>query len=180
MLRILFVLFGFIALVVVGLMVLAAGAIALGIVVGTRRLRARLAAFKFARLRDTDPADPLDAAWTRAAHEADWAVSRIATARSSCARLIALADADPLAADAVDWANVVRRRVPDLVAACLDECADATPAERRSNLEDLVDSLEKIGAEAERRRDRFRGAKVSAFHVQRAYVDARTRQDPLG
>lgn len=100
-------------------------------------------------------------------------------ARTSCARLLAIADGDPLATDAVDWANVVRRRVPDLVAACMEECRDATPVERRRNLDDLVDSLEKIGAEAERRRDRFRDGRVSPFTVQRTYVDQRTRPGPL-
>ena len=76
--------------------------------------------------------------------------------------------------------QVVRRRVPDLVMACLNECRDATGAERRRNLEDLVESLEKIGAEADGRRDRFREARVSPFTVQRTYVEQRTRPDPLG
>jgi hypothetical protein len=61
----------------------------------------------------------------------------------------------------------------------MDECADATPVERRRNLDDLVESLEKIGAEAERRRDRFRDGRVSAFNIQRTYVDQRTRSGPL-
>jgi len=180
MLRFFLVLVAMAALAFMAVTLFALGGAAFGAVLGARKLRERFAARKFRRMRQTAPADPLDAAWTDAAGEADWAVSRIAAARTSCARLIAIADADPLATDAVDWANVVRRRVPDLVAACMAECRDATAAERRRNLDDLVESLEKIGAEAERRRDRFRDGRVSPFAVQRTYVDQRTRRDPLG
>lgn len=179
MLRFLVLAAALLALLVVGVLLVTAGAAAVGAWFGMRRLRAKFDSYRLRRAGAIDPADPLEAAWTRAASEADWAVSRIAASRTSCARLLAVADADPLATDAVDWANVIRRRVPDLVAACMDECADATPVERRRNLDDLVDSLEKIGAEAERRRDRFRDGRVSAFTVQRTYVDQRTRPGPL-
>lgn len=179
MLRFLVFAAAFLALVVFAVILVTAGAAAIGAWFGVRRLRGKIDAYRLRRARTVDPADPLEAAWTRTASEADWAVSRIAAARTSCARLLAIADADPLATDAVDWANVIRRRVPDLVAACMDECADATPVERRRNLDDLVESLERIGAEAERRRDRFRDGRVSAFNVQRTYVDQRTRPGPL-
>jgi hypothetical protein len=179
MLRFVLILVALVAFVVVAGTVAAIGAAAFGAVIGVRRLRQRFSAARFRRMRQAPAADPLDAAWASVAAEADWAASRIASVRTSCARLIAIADAEPLAADAVDWANVVRRRVPDLVAACMAECTDATASERRSNLEDLVESLEKIGAEADRRRDRFRGNRVSAFTVQRTYVEQRTRPDPL-
>lgn len=179
MLRFLLVIVALAALAFVAVTLFAAGAAAFALFFGARRLRQRIAGAKLKRMKQAQPADPLDAAWAAAAGEADWAVSRIAAARTSCARLIAIADAEPLAADAVDWANVIRRRVPDLVAACMDESREATAAERRRNLEDLVDSLEKIGAEADRRRDRFRDSRVSPFTVQRTYVDQRTRPDPL-
>ncbi len=179
MLRFLLFLLAFLALVTVAIVVVTLGAAAFGAWFGVRRLRARLDRFRLRRGQAADPGDPLEAAWTLTATEADWAVSRVAAARTSCARLLAVADGDPLATDAVDWANVIRRRVPDLVAACMDECRDATASERRRNLEDLVDSLEKIGAEAERRRDRFRETRPSAFNVQRTYVDQRTRPGPL-
>lgn len=177
MLRLLLILVALVAFVVVAGTIAVVGAAAVGTVLGLRTLRRRISA---ARLRRVRPADPLDAAFAAVAAEADWAASRIAAVRTSCTRLIAVAEAEPLATDAVDWANVVRRRVPDLVAACMAECADATPAERRGNLEDLIESLEKIGAEADRRRARFRDVRVSPFAVQRTYVDQRTRPDPLG
>lgn len=180
MLRLLLVIAALAALAFVAVTLFAVAAAGLALFVGARKLRQRIAGAKLRRMKHVRPSDPLESAWAAAAGEADWAVSRIAAARTSCARLIAIADAEPLAADAVDWANVVRRRVPDLVAACLEECRDATAAERRRNLEDLVESLEKIGAEADRRRDRFREVRVSAFTVQRTYVDQRTRPDPLG
>lgn len=180
MLRFLLVIAALAALAFLAVTLFAIGAAGLALFFGARRLRQRLASAKFKRIKQARPADPLEGAWALAAGEADWAVSRIAAARTSCARLIAIADAEPLVADAVDWANVVRRRVPDLVAACMDESRAATPAERRRNLEDLVESLEKIGAEADRRRDRFRDSRVSPFAVQRTYVEQRTRPDPLG
>ena len=180
MIRILLLLLVVVAIAFLAIWAVAVGATVVGGVLGYRKARAYLAKRRFKRVRDkANIADPLEAAWTSAAGEADWAVSRIAAARTSCARLIAIADANPLAADAVDWANVIRRRVPDLVAACAAECVGATPSERRRNVEDLVESLEKIGAEADRRRDRHREGRVSAFAVQRTYVDQRTRTDPL-
>ena len=179
MLRFLVFAIAFLALAVIAVLLVTAGAAAFGAWFGIKQLRAKLDRYRLRRGQTVDPGDPLEAAWTLAAGEADWAVSRVAAARTSCARLLAIADGDPLATDAVDWANVVRRRVPDLVAACMEECRDATPVERRRNLDDLVDSLEKIGAEAERRRDRFRDGRVSPFTVQRTYVDQRTRPGPL-
>lgn len=124
-------------------------------------------------------ADPLAGAWDEAAGRADWAQSRIAVARASCDRLLRLADQRPLDADAVEWAGVVRRRVPELVRSCLDECAHATPAERRTHLEHLVEALEKIGGEADRRRTRQVDGGATPFRVQRTYVDQRTGRDPL-
>lgn len=179
MLRVLLILIAVLAIAFVAIWAVAIGAALVGGMIGYRKIKRRLAARRMKRVRDAATADPLEQAWASAAGEADWAVSRIAAARTSCTRLLAIADADPLAADAVDWANVVRRRVPDLVAACAAECADATPQERRRNLEDLVESLERIGAEADRRRDRHRGNRISPFEVQRTYVEQRTRPDPL-
>ncbi|ODP35994.1 hypothetical protein [Sphingomonas turrisvirgatae] len=179
MLRILLFLAALVVLAFLAFGIVALGGAVVAAVFGVRRVRQRLAARKFQRMRQATPANPLDQAWSDVAGEADWAASRIAAARTSCSRLLAIADADPLATDAVDWANVVRRRVPDLVAACMAESADATPSERRRNLEDLIESLEKIGAEADRRRDRHRGTQVTPFQVQRTYVDQRTRPDPL-
>lgn len=123
--------------------------------------------------------DPLAGAWDEAAGRADWAQSRIAVARASCERLLRLADQRPLDAGAVEWAGVVRRRVPELVKSCLDECADATPAERRAHLDHLVEALEKIGGEADRRRANQIETGATPFRVQRTYVDQRTRPDPL-
>ena len=183
MLRFFLILVGLMLLAVIAVLVVALGAAAIGAIAGMRAVRERVGAARLRRKQPeakADPLDPLEAAWQRAAEEADWAVSRVAAARTSCARLVEIADADPLATDAIDWANVVRRRVPDLVVACFDECAQATPAERRRHLDDLVESLEKIAAEAERRRDRFRKSSVTPFAVQRAYVDQRTRPDSLG
>ncbi len=179
MLRFLVFVAAFLALAAIAVVLVTAGAAAFGAWFGIRRLRAKLDRYRLRRGQADDPGDPLEAAWTLTASEADWAVSRVAAARTSCARLLAIADNDPLATDAVDWANVIRRRVPDLVAACLDESRDATASEKRRNLDDLVESLEKIAAEAERRRDRFRDARPSAFNVQRTYVDQRTRPGPL-
>ncbi|MFL9840345.1 hypothetical protein ABS767_05165 [Sphingomonas sp. ST-64] len=179
MLRFLIFLVALAALAVIAITLATAGAAALGVFFGVRRLRERIDRVRMRRARCVDPEDPLETAWALAATEADWAVSRVAAARTSCTGLLAVADANPLATDAVDWANVIRRRVPDLVAACMDECRDATPGERRTNLEDLVESLEKIAAEAERRRDRFRDSRPSAFNIHRTYVDQRTRSGPL-
>ena len=122
--------------------------------------------------------DPLGHAWSAAAGRADWAQSRIAVARTSCERLLTLAEERPLDTHAAEWAGVIRRRVPELVTSCLDECARATAAERETHLEHLVEALEKIGGEADRRRTRLLD-QATPFGVQRTYVDQRTAHDPL-
>lgn len=122
--------------------------------------------------------DSLARAWDAAARRADWAQSRIAVARTSCERLLRLADERPLDTHAAEWAGVVRRRVPELVASCLEECDRATAAERETHLEHLVEALEKIGGEADRRRTRLLD-QATPFGVQRTYVDQRTARDPL-
>lgn len=122
--------------------------------------------------------DPLGRAWADATGRADWAQSRIAVARTSCERLLRLADERPLDTHAAEWAGVIRRRVPELVTSCLDECDRATPAERETHLEHLVEALEKIGGEADRRRTRLLD-QATPFGVQRTYVDQRTARNPL-
>ena len=117
MFRFFLLLIAILVFAVVAVWAVAIGAAMVGGVVGYRKLKQRAAARRLKRASDAQPADPLEHAWAQVAGQADWAVSRVATVRTSCARLIAIADADPLAADAVDWANVIRRRVPDLVAA---------------------------------------------------------------
>ena len=148
--------------------------------VGGRQARgARGARGAAARSVAHPAADPLGRAWGDASGRADWAQSRIAVARTSCERLLRLADERPLDTHAAEWAGVIRRRVPELVTSCLDECDRATPAERETHLEHLVEALEKIGGEADRRRTRLLD-QATPFGVQRTYVDQRTARDPLG
>lgn len=131
------------------------------------------------RARTLMPADPLARAWAEAGERADWATSRIAVAEASCRRLLDVADDQPLDQSAAEWAGVIRRRVPELVRSCLAECERATPAERETHLHHLVEALEKIGAEADRRRSHHRERAATPFGVQRTYVDQRTANDPL-
>lgn len=83
MLRFLLVVAALAALAFIAVTLFAVGAAGLALFFGARKLHQRLAGAKLKRMKQVRPADPLEAAWAAAAGEADWAVSRIAAARTS-------------------------------------------------------------------------------------------------
>lgn len=114
--------------------------------------------------------EALDAAWSEIAVRADWAMSRIAVARASCTRLLRQADAASLNLEANEWAVVIRRRVPGLVRLYLDQHQDTAARDREGLLEDVVETLEQIAAEADRRSRRAHGAGREAFDLLRMHI----------
>lgn len=143
----------------------------------------RLLGATISRFRRPDPAvaadERLASAWDGLASEADWAASRIAVARTSCGRFLQLADRNALSLDALDFAVLIRKRIPELIRTCLAQCETATPSERPGFLEDAVEALERVAAEADRRRSGLARAGSSSFDIQRAHLAQRSAEDPL-
>jgi hypothetical protein len=125
-------------------------------------------------------ATPLDLAWAAVGEHADWARSRLAVAQESCRLFLQLADRQPLDMDAGGLAVRIRKRIPEHVAECLDKCELATPSERRTILEELVFTLEKVGASADRARSRLMGPATGEMEVQRRHLTREGDSDPIG
>jgi hypothetical protein len=124
--------------------------------------------------------DPqVDAALADVEPMLDWAHGRIAVLRGSYGRLFRHAAANPTDSATVEWAVVMRGQVPGLVRAALAEQGSASPSERRQLLEDLLDSLERLAAEAERRLSDARALGTSDFAIRREHIARRTGRDEL-
>lgn len=116
---------------------------------------------------------PLDAAWDWAARELDGHRSRVAVARASCERFLSFADARPLDVDAIDWAVFIRSRVPSFLDTARARRRRATVGRLDALDEEVVVTLERIGAEADRRA-RALDDGTDAFDLERAHIDRRT------
>lgn len=129
-----------------------------------------------ASLADTDHrlGDTLD----RLADAADFAGSRIAVARSSCARFLAAADRDPGNGEAEDFAILLRKRVPERIDECLADCRHLTALESRALLEDAVADVEKAGAIADKRRSALVAAS-QGDSGRRSLLSRRLDDDPF-
>jgi hypothetical protein len=132
------------------------------------------------RRTKAEPAQtPLDLAWAAAAENADWARSRLAVAQESCRLFLQLADRQPLDMEAGGLAVRIRKRIPEHVAECLDKCELATPSERRAILEELVFTLEKVGASADRERSRLLGPATGEMDIQRRHLTRESDGGPV-
>ena len=109
-------------------------------------------------------------AFAALAENADWARSRIAVVQESCRLFLGLADRDPFDNDAGDLAIRIRKWVPQHIGDALVGCELATLSERRAMLEEVVFTVEKVGAEADRQRARLMGPGQSALDVQRRHL----------
>ena len=121
----------------------------------------------------------LDTAFANLAEHADWAGSRIAVARQSCGLFLRLADRMPYDMDAGDLAVRIRKRIPEHVGECIEQCEAATPSERRVILDEAVFTLEKVGAEAERNRVRLMEPAATEMDVQRRHLTRRSEPGPF-
>ncbi len=125
----------------------------------------------------TDPA--LADAWDALAGHADWARSRVAVARTSCDRFLQLADRNALNGEAADLAILIRKRIPEHVNETLGKLDLATSAEARALLDDAVQTVEKVGARAERLRDTLMTAETETLAVQRNHLSRHSDNEPF-
>lgn len=68
----------------------------------------------------------------------------------------------------------LERRVPELIDTCLDRCQRARPDERRAYVNETLDRLVQIGAEAEQARAEVRTADDQRLQVLHRYFDGKT------
>lgn len=76
-----------------------------------------------------------------------------------------------------DWAIVVRRRIPELVKAVLENVEAATDSERIKLFDDLNDDLQQIAKEAERRLNGVAESRKTRLSILRRYVASRTGRE---
>ena len=108
---------------------------------------------------------------------ADWAPSRVARVRTSCDALLREADLASFDMEMNELTLLIRRRIPELIMACAEQCRNASRSERESLVEDLLESLESVGAEADRCRKQIRRTHGAPFDVLRAHVAARVKKE---
>lgn len=125
-----------------------------------------------------DPNRELEGAWDKAIIEADEIASEIAIARRSCRKFLNAAADRELDSDAIDWAVFIRKHVPNLIEGFLQRCRKR-PGERAEAMDALADSLQRIGAEADRRTARKGSETVDAFDITREHIRRRTARDPF-
>ena len=68
----------------------------------------------------------------------------------------------------------LERRVPELIDTCLDRCQRARPEERRAYVDETLNRLVQIGAEAEQARAEVRSADDQRLQVLHRYFDGKT------
>lgn len=147
---------------------------------GWQRRRARWAGSMPWRRPSAPPRDQLATAWEELAHLAPWSVSRVNAARTSVSRLIDAADTQPLAVDLVEWVEVVRRRIPELVGRCAGGVAARPLAQAQAWIDGHLDMIESIAAEADRRVARNRPAGANAdLATHRAWLAQHIGVTPL-
>lgn len=139
-------------------------------------MRARAAPLPIVLPISRPPPSLLDIAWDEAA-DLTAGDPRVAAARARCHALLARASEAPGDPALDEWADIIRRRVPELVDAAAATVADATPAERATLPSELAEALERVGTEAAERLDARRRAARDQFDSLRGYVRSRTAPD---
>jgi hypothetical protein len=126
------------------------------------------------------PSDPaLAGSWRTLALLADGAESRVAVVRASCERYLAAVGDKSWDGEVSEWALFIRRNLPALVESCAVQWRIATSSERETLTEELLDSLEQIGAKADRLREHARKMAETDFDIQRAHIARQSAPDPF-
>ena len=133
--------------------------------------RLRLTKTARARRRAAKVAGEVADAWLELAREAPFAQNRLSAARRSSERFAAVAATRPFDTEALAHLIVLQKRVPEMIRRRLALCSDATPGQRFRLLEDLIDQLERIAAEGERRLALHDFISFDALETERTYLD---------
>ena len=147
---------------------LLAGAARIGWKLRRRRLREPLREPEHVPLTRTVP----EAHWRRFESNLDW-VSRKQAQRSRTAidKFLVERDSPSLSPQHRSLLLSCEKRVPELIETCLQRCANAGRDERDRYIDDTLDTLARIGAEAEQARREVREADDRRLETLRRYFD---------
>lgn len=88
---------------------------------------------------------------------------------------LARAARDTLGASAAEWLEFWRRRVPDLIRAAQDVYDDGDTSRKELTVQQLADDLDEIIAEAHRRVNRAKAARLDLFDTRTRHARARVQ-----
>ena len=153
-----------------------AGAVRLGWSVRRRKLRQPLREPAHVPLTRAVP----DSHWRRFESNLDW-VSRkqVQRSRAGIDKFLAERDSPSLSPDHRSLLLSCEKRVPELIETCLQRCANASRDERDRYIDETLDTLARIGAEAEQARREVREADDRRLETMHRYFDgvAADRED---
>jgi hypothetical protein len=122
------------------------------------------------RREATRLAEASNKAWEEFLEQAPLAANRISVARRSCERFLAAAKSHPFDTEILAHVVVLQKRVPDMISKHLALGASMEPRRHRQLLEELLDQLESIAAEGERRLAPHDIAPLDELETDRAYL----------
>ena len=129
----------------------------------------------FRRLQKPNPDNRIEAAWDALAGEAIGSENRVLVARRSCTRLREALKARPLDPHAHDLLVLLEKRVPELIEGRIKRTVGADERQRSLVLEDLLELLERVAAECERRLSRLRPT-ISVLALRNSGYRSRKRR----
>ena len=147
---------------------LLAGATRIGWKLRRRRLREPLREPVHLPLSRAAP----DANWRRFEANLDWVSRKQAQrCRTAIDRLLAERDSPSLSPAHRSLLLSCEKRVPELIETCLQRCANASRDERDRYIDDTLDTLSRIGGEAEQARREVREADDRRLETLHRYFD---------
>lgn len=116
-------------------------------------------------------------AWGRVLDLLPGETSRLRHARSSCARLLKLAEGDVLDMGLLDAATFVRRNIPTLVDSVVKLWDEASNGERIAYAEELASDLERLAERSKTELARYRQTLRDNHNIIRTHVANRTAEN---
>ncbi|MDQ3483548.1 MAG: hypothetical protein M3448_09125 [Pseudomonadota bacterium] len=143
-------------------------ALRLGWPLARPRRRNRMDELKHVPLTRSAP----DPRWRHFDSSLDWVSRRQSSqARTAIEGFIAERDSQSLTHEHKALLVSLERRVPELIDTCLDRCRNANRTERQRYMDETLDRITQIGAEAERARLEIRRADDQRLQVLHRYFD---------
>lgn len=119
-----------------------------------------------------------DPHWRRFELGLDWvARKQVQRSRASIAGFLAERDSPSLTQEHRALLLSCEKRVPELIDTCVERCRNATGRERERYIDETLDTLNQIGAEAERARREVRQADDQRLQVLHRYFDGIAGED---
>jgi len=116
--------------------------------------------------------------WHRFEAQLDWVARHQARkSRAAIDRFVAERNSPSLTHEHRSLLLSCEKRVPELIETCLERCGNASPQERDHYIDETLDTLNQIGAEAERARREVRDADDRRLEMLHRYFDGVAGED---